>query len=174
MSVQLLEKIKENIKAYPDLKVIVDVGEGNHYTYRTFDLKARRIAQRLVGRGVKKGDFVLIVLPRNKEYVAAMYGIWLAGAAFVPQSPSYPRERVEFIRENCGARVVIDEQFLRRLEEEEPLTEDVEVDEKDPSILIYTSGSTGKPKGVLHTFGSINDSVIRFAMTQDVPIGFRA
>ena len=174
MSVQLLEKIKENIKAYPDLKVIVDVGEGNLYTYRTFELKARRIAQRLVGRGVKKGDFVLIVLPRNKEYVAAMYGIWLAGAAFVPQSPSYPRERVEFIRENCGARVVIDEQFLRRLEEEEPLMEDVEVDEKDPSILIYTSGSTGKPKGVLHTFGSINDSVIRFAMTQDVPIGFRA
>ena len=174
MGIQLLEKISENIKAYPDLMAIVDTGKDNFYTYGSFDLTARRIAHRLVSRGVKKGDFVLIVLPRNKEYVAAMYGIWLAGAAFVPQAPNYPKERVDYIRENCGARVMVDDRFLRRLEEEEPLTEEVEVDEKDPSILIYTSGSTGKPKGVLHSFGSINDSVIRFAMTQDASVGFRA
>ncbi len=174
MAIQLLETIKENIKNYPDLPAIIDVGKDNSFTYGTFDLTARRIAHRLAGRGVKKGDFVLIVLPRNKEYVAAMYGIWLVGAAFVPQSTSYPKDRVEFIRENCGANVVVDEQFLRRLEEEEPLTEDVEVEDNNPSILIYTSGSTGKPKGVLHTFASINDSVIRYAMTQDVPVGFRA
>ena len=174
MGIQLLTKIKENIKTCPDLMALVDAGEGNHYTYSTFDITSRRIAQRLISRGVKRGDFVMIVLPRNIEYVAAMYGIWLAGAAFVPQSPNYPKERLEYIRENCGAKVVVDEQFLRRLEEEEPLTEETEVEENDPSILIYTSGSTGKPKGVLHTFGSINDSVIRFAMTQDVPVGFRA
>ena len=169
MQIQILEKIKENIRDYPEQPIIVDEGEGNSYTYRTFDLAARRIAHRLKARGVMPGDYVLILLPRNKEFIAAMYGIWLAGAAFVPQSPKYPKERVAYIRENCNAKAVIDEQFLRRIEEEDLLAEEAEVSEEMPSILIYTSGSTGNPKGVLHTFASINDSVVRYAEAEAEP-----
>ena len=43
MQIQILEKIKENIRDYPEQTIIVDEGEGNSYTYRTFDLAARRI-----------------------------------------------------------------------------------------------------------------------------------
>lgn len=174
MQIQLLETIQKNIKENPDLKVVVDVGEDNFYTYRTFDETARRVAHRLARRGVKEGSFVIILLPRIKEYIAAMYGVWLCGAAFVPQSPSYPKERVDFIRENCNAVLTIDERFFKDLDKEDMLTSDADVQEDSPSILIYTSGSTGKPKGVLHTYASINDSVIRYAMTQNTPVGFRA
>ena len=89
----------------------MDQGENNTFTYRTFDTFARKIAARLHRIGVQNRDFVTIELPRNKEYIAAMYAVWMVGAAFAPLSPSYPAERLEFIRSNCDAKAVINEKF---------------------------------------------------------------
>ena len=112
----LIRQIQENVKNFPDFTVIVDQGENNCFTYRAFDEYARKIAAKLTRLGVKNRDFVTIELPRNKEYIAAMYAVWMAGAAFAPLSPAYPAERLEFIRENCSAKAVINEKFLRGIE----------------------------------------------------------
>ena len=57
-----------------------------------------------------------------------MYGVWLAGAGFAPLSPTYPPERIAYIQSDCKAKVVIDERFLRHIEEETPLTDEIETD----------------------------------------------
>ena len=169
----LISQIQANIKKYPDTTVIVDQGENNCFTYRSFDVYARKIASKLNSMGITRRDFVTIELPRTKEYIAAMYAVWMVGAAFAPLSPDYPEERLAFIRGNCGAKAVINSRFLRGIEREVPLSEPVIPDPADPSLLIYTSGSTGKPKGVLHTHASITDSVNRFIDYLKTPAGVR-
>ena len=170
----LISRIQKNVRDYPDFPIIVDQGENNSFTYQAFDLYARRIATKLSRSGVTRRDFVTIELPRNKEYIAAMYAVWMVGAAFAPLSNNYPEERLAYIRENCGAKVVIDHKFLRGVEGEEPLEKTVVPDPADPSLLIYTSGSTGKPKGVLHSHASITDSVLRYIDYAKTPEGARA
>ena len=170
----IISQIRKNVMEYPDFTVIVDQGENNSFTYRAFDAYARRIAAKLSRLGVGRRDFVTIELPRNKEYIAAMYAVWMVGAAFAPLSPNYPEDRLEFIRDNCGAKTVINAKFLRGIEDEEPIAETVTPEPSDPSLLIYTSGSTGKPKGVLHSHASITDSVNRYIEFAKTPAGARA
>lgn len=171
---ELIRRISENIKNDPDFITIVDQGEDNSFTYSQLDRCARRIAGKLSRLGVGRGDFVTIELPRTKEYIAAMYGVWLVGAAFAPLSPTYPADRLEYIRSDCHAKAVINDKFIRRIDDEEPFDGMTETADDDPSLLIYTSGSTGKPKGVLHSHLSISDSVIRYNRYADPPKGFRA
>ena len=158
----LITLIQKNVREHPDFTIIVDQGENNSFTYRAFDAYARKIAAKLKRMGIQNRDFVTIELPRNKEYIAAMYAVWMVGAAFAPLSPAYPAERLEYIRENCGAKAVINDKFLRGIENETPLEELAVPNPEDPSLLIYTSGSTGKPKGVLHSHASITSSVMRY------------
>ena len=171
---KLINLINENINNNPDFTVIIDQGKNNSFTYSQLDAYARKIAGKLNKLGVGRRDFVTIELPRNKEYIAAMYAVWLVGAAFAPLSPAYPAERLEYIRNDCNAKTVINEKFLKRLDNETPFEGISETDDEDPSLLIYTSGSTGKPKGVLHSHRSICDSVLRYNDYVKPPKGFRA
>ncbi len=170
----LIRQIQSNVENFPDMTIIVDQGENNYFTYRSFDAYARRIAAKLSRIGVSRRDFVTIELPRNKEYIAAMYAVWMVGAAFAPLSLNYPEERLAYIRDNCDAKAVINAKFLRVIDSEEPLQTTVLPEPSDPSLLIYTSGSTGKPKGVLHSHASITDSVNRYIEYTKSPEGSRA
>ena len=98
---ELIRRINQNVVNNPDFTVIVDQGENNSFTFAQLDAYARRIAGKLSAMGVQPRDFVTIELPRNKEYLAAMYATWLVGAAFAPLSPTYPAERLEYIRSDC-------------------------------------------------------------------------
>ncbi|MBQ9414564.1 MAG: amino acid adenylation domain-containing protein, partial [Clostridia bacterium] len=162
MSSKLICQITENIKRDPDFAILLDPAKNQAFTYAQFDAFARKIAGKLVRSGVSPHDFVTVELPRSKEYIAAMYAVWLVGAASAPLSPTYPAERLEYIRSDCRANVCINEKFLKRIDEETPFDGLVEVEDDDPALLIYTSGSTGKPKGVLHTHQSIDAAVKRY------------
>ncbi|MBQ6381886.1 MAG: amino acid adenylation domain-containing protein [Clostridia bacterium] len=168
---RVLESIIQNVKEYPDFCVLTDVGEGNSFTYAQFDSFARKIAAKLVRSGVGARDFVSIELPKSKEFIAAIVATWLVGAAYVPLSPDYPEERLQYIRNDCGAKVNINARFLKGIEKEAPFEGVVTVEEDAPALVIYTSGSTGKPKGVLHPRRSIDDAVERFNAYFDLPRG---
>ena len=137
----LIKKISENIKAFPDFTVVYDTEENNSFTYAEFDEYARKIASKLLSSGIEKNDFVTIELPRSKEYIAAIYAAWLVGAAYAPLSPTYPEERLEYIRNDCDAKLNIDEKFLRGIESEAVFDGVIETGDDDPALLIYTSGS---------------------------------
>ena len=169
----IISQIRQNVKEFPDFTIIVDEGKNNFFTYSALDTYARKIAAKLSRLGISYGDFVTIELPRNKEYIAAMYAVWMVGAAFAPLSPTYPAERLEFIRNDCDAKTVINEKFLRGIKDEAPLEDIAQPNPADPSLLIYTSGSTGKPKGVLHSHASITDSVNRYKDYTNSPKGSR-
>ena len=88
MDQSIVLKIAQNIKEDPQFVILVDQGKNNYFTYKTFDECARRIAGKLSRLNVGYRDFVTIEMPRNKEYVAAMYAVWLVGAACVSAGAS--------------------------------------------------------------------------------------
>ena len=116
--------------------------------------------------------------------LAALVGIWQAGAAYVPLDPAFPSERLSFMLTDSGASVLLSQSDLRdRLPQTETMVVEMEtalaeVAEEVPpestrtpdslAYVIYTSGSTGKPKGVEVTHRGVVNLVCSAAQTAAV------
>ena len=138
---------------------------GQKVSYGQLARRADAIAARLLERGVQPGDLVGLHLRRGPQLVAGLMGILKAGAAYVPLDPAYPAERLAFMLDDSGARLVLGERALqaqlpagaREFVAIDDIAEraadgpavSVAVDPASPAYVIYTSGSTGRPKGVL-------------------------
>ncbi|MDI5903782.1 condensation domain-containing protein, partial [Streptomyces sp. 12257] len=117
-------------------------------TYGELDAWSDRVAGWLRSRGVGRGAFVAVMLPRSVELVVALLAVVKAGGAYVPVDPEYPAERVAHILGDARPVLVIDDMAMLDLPDAEPF-EGVRVSPRDPVYVIYTSGSTGRPKGVV-------------------------
>ncbi|MEG7358048.1 AMP-binding protein, partial [Bacillus sp. 0209A] len=104
------------------------------------------------------------------EMAAAVLGVLKAGAAFVPIDPDYPDQRIDYILQDSGAKILLKQEgisvpdsFLGEVilldgdrtilslpldenDEEDPLTA---TKTENLAYMIYTSGTTGQPKGVM-------------------------
>ncbi|WP_163871123.1 non-ribosomal peptide synthetase, partial [Myxococcus eversor] len=137
-------------------------------SYGQLDARANQLARVLSSRGVRPGDFVALLAHRTAQLPVALLAILKAGAAYLPLSPDYPRERLAFMVRDSGARLVLSQETLVSLLPDgldvmcldsashaealshastEPLPSKPEPEA--PAYVIYTSGSTGQPKGVL-------------------------
>ncbi|QFZ21174.1 non-ribosomal peptide synthetase [Saccharothrix syringae] len=116
-------------------------------TYRELDARANRLAHQLIEWGITPGTLVGVRLPRTSELIVALLGILKAGAAYVPIDPAYPAERVEYIRQDTNAPLILTpDNFAMSNVDIRPA---VAVNPEDLAYTIYTSGSTGRPKGVM-------------------------
>jgi len=137
---------------------------GRQTSYLELASHARAWAGRLATCGIADEALVGIYLERSPEAIIAMLAALEAGGAYLPLDPSYPKERLAFMINDAGLRVIITD---RKLRERLPVG-DFEVllandlpsgdasdrllpDVCDPDRLayvMYTSGSTGVPKAV--------------------------
>lgn len=145
---------------FSDKAAIVDLDGTRETTYRELDNLSGRICTALKKSGVKKGDAVIVCMDRKMEYIAAELAVLKCGAAFAALLPEYPASRIQYIKDDCQAELVIDEEFVRKALKEE-ISDATEVSPSDAAFLIYTSGSTGNPKGIIHSHKSLTASVIR-------------
>lgn len=154
---------------YPD-KTAVSSAEGK-WTYRQLNELANRTARMLIDRGLRKGEFVTILMERSAELIASLLGILKAGGVYVPVDPEHPDERNRYIVEDTGSAFVLTKgryaaaaerlcagigtvKAIVDVEAGFPAYEgtdnpDAEVGPDDLAYVIYTSGSTGRPKGAL-------------------------
>src|SRR5271154_236646 len=81
--------------------------EGEQLTYGELNERANRLAHHLMKVGVPAGALVAICVERSLEIVVGLIGILKAGAAYVPLDPAFPRQRLDFMLDDSGARVLV-------------------------------------------------------------------
>ncbi|MGW0809524.1 amino acid adenylation domain-containing protein [Nonomuraea sp. NPDC002799] len=86
--------------------VAVECGSRSLTYAELMDL-AGALAERLRAEGVRRAEPVAVVLPRGVELVAALIGVHLAGAAYLPLDPEHPGERLAYMLADSGTRVLI-------------------------------------------------------------------
>jgi amino acid adenylation domain-containing protein len=139
---------------------------GTVITYQQLNEAANRLAALLLSMGVQTGDAVGLLLDRSHNMVIALLAILKCGAAYIPLDPDYPKQRINYMLENAGARLLFTEkkykgQFvspagellledaLEKAKDLSPANPAHHITGNDLAYIIYTSGSTGKPKGVM-------------------------
>ena len=159
----------------PEAEVVVAADE--RLTHRELQRRAGALAHHLRGLGVGPESIVGVCLERSANLVVALLGILRAGGAYLPLDPALPAERLAWMAEDSGARVVLtEERLLGRLPPGSPgsntisggrqticldraaaavlassaaAPDDGGVGLDNAAYVIYTSGSTGRPKGVV-------------------------
>jgi len=155
-----LDDFQYVVRTYPQKAALADCNGERMTTYGELENLSRRIAAKLLKSGGMSGRAVMVCMGRKLEYIAAELGIMMAGAAFVPVLPEYPKERLSYIKEDCKAVEVIDDGWLSDIGTYEPIQPQARED-GSRAMIIYTSGSTGYPKGIVHTMASLTQGVWR-------------
>ncbi|HWM07337.1 MAG TPA: amino acid adenylation domain-containing protein [Actinophytocola sp.] len=174
------------------LAVVAD-GSGEQLTYAQLNARANRIAHLLIDRGIGAEQRVAVAIPRSVDWLAAVLGVFKAGAAYVPIDPTQPVDRIALLLSDAApalaltttavrdrvacASVALDDQPIRSALAASPSTDPTDAERvaplalDHPAYVIYTSGSTGRPKGVLVTHAGIaglaGSHVERLAIERD-------
>ncbi|TPG88815.1 amino acid adenylation domain-containing protein [Brevibacillus laterosporus] len=140
------------------------VFEGEQLTYRELNERANQLARTLRAEGIEANQLVGIMVERSLDMMIGLLGILKAGGAYVPIDPDYPGERIRYMLEDAGAKLVVLQSHLKEtisftgrfvaLDEEASYQKEISnlkpiSGPADLAYVIYTSGSTGKPKGVM-------------------------
>jgi len=78
-------------------------------TYGELNRRANQLAHYLVKLGVKPDVRVGISMERSPELLVALLGTLKAGGTYVPLDPAYPHERLAYMLEDSGARILLSE-----------------------------------------------------------------
>jgi amino acid adenylation domain-containing protein len=153
--------IERTMLRTPD-KVAVEWGS-ERLTYQQLWRRSGEVMAALLRQDLGPLPLVGVMVERSADMVAVLLGVWRAGAAFVPLDPAYPEDRLEYMIEHSGMRVLLTQKQIGwrvkgtvvSLDIDEISTGEREKDVAPPrrtpsdlAYVIYTSGSTGKPKGV--------------------------
>lgn len=87
-------------------RVAVVDGAGEH-SFAEFGSAVRTLAADLRAAGVRRGDAVAVMLPRDRRVLHAPFAVGYAGATCVHVDPATPADRLAYMLETAGARVIL-------------------------------------------------------------------
>ncbi|HEY2593980.1 MAG TPA: AMP-binding protein, partial [Chloroflexota bacterium] len=147
---------------------------GASLTYAELEQRAATVARRLRALGVGPEACVGVCMTRSLETVVACLAILKAGGVYVPLDTAFPADRISFMLDEVGAKVVLVHEPTASAVPEGPwrlvdvdANPEPETDANDnadelPAVhsdngcyVIFTSGSTGRPKGTTVTHRNV-------------------
>ncbi|MDA8446662.1 amino acid adenylation domain-containing protein, partial [Paracidovorax valerianellae] len=166
------ELFERQALAQPQAPALV-FGE-EHLSYGELNARANRLAHRLVRLGVRPETRVGILVERSTEMVVGLLGILKAGGAYVPLDPEYPPERLAYMVQDSGIRLLLTQSHLSgaippasgldilaldslQLSDEPEHDPKVPLHAENLAYVIYTSGSTGRPKGAANRHSALHN-----------------
>ncbi|MED3966050.1 non-ribosomal peptide synthetase, partial [Niallia taxi] len=76
-------------------------------TYRKLNERANQLAWVLREKGVKPDQTVGIMVERSLEMIVGILAILKAGGAYLPIDPTHPSDRIHYILENSGTKLLL-------------------------------------------------------------------
>ena len=152
--------------------------EEEEVSYEEMNRRANQVGRYLMRMGVKEEELVGVCMERSVDMVIGMVGVMKAGGGYVPMDAEYPEERLRYMVEEAGLRLVVTQERHREKiegsgakviaidEEREEIgresVENVERRERGGNMAyaIYTSGSTGKPKCAVNTHAALANRLL--------------
>ena len=101
------EALLFSARKYP-LKTAIIV-KTREYSYSSLKECSENIAIHLVQSGIRKGDRVAMYMNNSWESVVSIYGITLAGAAFLVINPQTKADKLQYILKDSGAKILFSE-----------------------------------------------------------------
>jgi acyl-CoA synthetase (AMP-forming)/AMP-acid ligase II len=152
--------------AHPALIDAPGFGPARTFSHGELDAASDAVARALRSRGLAPRDRIAILAANRMEYLALHNGAMKAGLVSVPVNHRLPAAQVQYVLDDCGARLVfadrerlalvpagrpclpIDDGGFEDFVDRGPF-EPVRPAPDAPAMILYTSGSTGRPKGVV-------------------------
>ncbi|MEE8479671.1 MAG: AMP-binding protein [Desulfobacterales bacterium] len=145
-------------------------------SYLELNNDSNRLANTFLDLGLKKGDRVILYLPKSLFFVVAHLALQKIGAITVPLNPGFKKAEVSYLLQDADAKLVLSGSFQEATIKEiapqlttitisterpyqdlnffrsssDTLTR-TEIGPETPGLIVYTSGTTGKPKGAILT-----------------------
>ncbi|MDJ0836972.1 MAG: amino acid adenylation domain-containing protein [Acidobacteriota bacterium] len=164
-------RLFEAVAARLPQKSALSMPDGDTLTYAELNRAANRLAHRLTALGVRPDEPVGLCMERSLELLVGLLAILKAGAAYLPLDPAYPEDRLGYMVEDAGIRLLLTteasaDSLPPHRAQVVKVTPDGAAGEPDTNLsaqhggdlgayIIYTSGSTGRPKGVVMSRGQI-------------------
>ena len=157
-------------------------GREERYSFSNMARLTNRCANLLAAAGLRRGDRMIVMLPRLPQWQIAMVGCMKLGAVPIPCVEMLTERDIRYRIEHSGARAAITtvanigkfpawgeapdirisigggagwSDYETLLSEAGDQFSAAPLAADDPAILYYTSGSSGHPKGVLHATRAI-------------------
>ena len=142
-------------------------------TYSELNKKANQLAHNIKATyqainytELMEDTLICLLLDRSIEMIVAILAVLKSGAAYVPISPEFPKQRIVSILQDTKAQILISQSHLQykydkldanlniiyadKVLDNYPITNlNTKVSAKNLAYVIYTSGTTGKPKGIM-------------------------
>ena len=155
-------------------------------SYQELDEISNRVANALIGLGIKKGDHVAMLMSCTPEWVINYFGVVKAGAIAVPFDIRIKAPELESkLRDSDSKILITEERFSPTLSSVLPnipllkqvikidtdsydalvadsssISPSVDIEDDDETIMLYAAGVLGKQKGIVHTHAALMSALL--------------
>jgi amino acid adenylation domain-containing protein len=169
---RLLQQVFEE-KAQDNPLAIAVQFEQQKLTYAELNCRANQLGHYLKKSGVGPEALVGLCMERGPGIIVSVLAVLKAGGAYVPLDPDYPEERISYMLQDAGMKMLIADSSTEskiagcmgklvnldrdweEISRESQFNPKPEATTENVAYVIYTSGSTGRPKGVAVTHSNV-------------------
>ncbi|KAH7355099.1 hypothetical protein BKA65DRAFT_234050 [Rhexocercosporidium sp. MPI-PUGE-AT-0058] len=187
----LHEFVELGAREFPDRKALEfatnlepDNIKSTSWTYSELNQEANKVADMLLQRNVEPGQMIAVCFDKCAQASFTIIGVLKAGCSYVALDPNAPGDRLKFIVQDSGAKMVItagkpgqnikvildgeiisldSPKILEGCSSEQPKLSRG-ITPQDVSYCLYTSGTTGTPKGCLITHENTVQFMLAFSV----------
>jgi len=173
---QVLEKTASE---FPQKTAIVCGSQ--RVAYQELNEASSRVANALIGLGIKKGDNVAILIAYSPEWLTNYFGVVKAGGKVVILNSMLKAPDYDSLLRDSDSKILLTEKsfsqmlssvlptlpllkhiieidgdlYQKMMADSSATSPFVDMEDDDETVIIYISGVLGKQKGVVHTHASL-------------------